>query len=62
MMDWNDKEELIKALQENGWLLEYVPEELKKDKEVVMAAVSNNSRALNHAIKELQDDILDNGK
>ena len=34
----------------DGWALRYASEKLKVDKEVVMAAVVSNGRALEHAI------------
>ena len=34
-----DKKEALKIVQENGYELENLPDEFKKDKEVVLAAV-----------------------
>ena len=46
MTDWNNKKEVLEAVSENGDALEYASEELRADKEVVQAAILNDSRAL----------------
>ena len=56
MTDWNNKEEVLKKLEYQGYYLEYASEELQADKEVVMAAVKKNGYALQYASKELQAD------
>ena len=48
--------EAIKRVQNNGLALQYVSEELKADREVVMAAVKQNGVALQFATQELQRD------
>ncbi len=47
------KTEAIKLVQENGCLLEQLPLELKANKEVVLAAVSNKGKSLEFASDEL---------
>jgi hypothetical protein len=42
--------------ERDGWKLQNASDELKADKEVVMAAVKNNGRALQHASDELKAD------
>tara|TARA_B100000959_G_scaffold283670_1_gene353164 strand:- start:1858 stop:2049 length:192 start_codon:yes stop_codon:yes gene_type:complete len=53
MTDWNDKEQVIKAVSESGYELKNASEELKADREVVMAAIQNQGRAVS---KELRAD------
>ena len=50
------KQDAISLLDEDGSKLGDLSEELRKDSEVVMAAVQNNGAALEHADKTLQDD------
>jgi len=45
-MDWNNKEEVLKILEQDGMALEHVSEELKNDKDVALTAVRSNARAL----------------
>ena len=48
---------MLAAVCENGCVLSFVElEELKKDKEVVLAAVRQDGDALKYASKELQKD------
>ena len=56
MTDWNDKEEVLKAVSENGYELENASDELKADREIVLAAVQNDGRALQYASEELKAD------
>jgi len=39
-----------------GEMLKYLPEDFKKDKEVVLVAVSNNGLALEYASEEFKSD------
>lgn len=41
----NDKPVILKLVENNGLLLEFVSDELKKDFEIIISAVSNNSDA-----------------
>ena len=56
MTDWNNKEEVLEAVREDGDALQYASEDLKADKEVVLAAVNNWGSALQYASKELRAD------
>ena len=56
-IDWNDKEEILKAVNQNGRYLEYASNELKNDKEVVLVAVNKKGWALQYASNELQKDM-----
>jgi hypothetical protein len=56
MTDWNNKEEVLEAVREDGYALEKASEELRADKEVVMAAVNSWGYALQYASEELQAD------
>ena len=57
MTDWNNKEEVLRAIRSRrGYLLKYASDELKNDKEVVLAAVQNNGNALEHASEEIRVD------
>ena len=55
-MDWNNKNDALKAVKQNGLALEYASDELKNDKEVVLAAVKQYGRALEYASDRLKDD------
>merc|ERR1740130_806704 len=46
----------VLAAVAHGWALAFVSEELRRDPEVVLAAVSKNSWALQHASEELSAD------
>ena len=46
----------MKAVELSGWVLEHVSDELKADKEVVMAAVKKDSDALQFSSDELKAD------
>ena len=43
------REEALKLVQEDGWNLKNLPEEFKKDKEIVLAAVQQYGGALEYA-------------
>ena len=58
MTDWNNKKEVMKKLEYEGYYLEYASEELRADKEVVMTAVKQNGYyALEHASEELKNTL-----
>ena len=44
------------AVAQNGSALQYASDELKNDKEIVMAAVAQNGSALQYASDELKKD------
>ena len=43
MTDWNNKEEVLEAVREDGHALKRASEELKSVREVVMAAVEKKA-------------------
>ena len=49
-----DRDEVLAAVKQNGWSLDYADESLQKDREIVMAAVREYGNALSYAFKELQ--------
>ena len=49
MTDWNDKEQVLKAVSEDGLLLENASDELRADREIVLPAVQEDGKALQHA-------------
>ena len=46
MTDWNNKEEVLEAVREDGYALEHASEELRGNKEVVLTAVESSGVAL----------------
>jgi hypothetical protein len=64
MIDGNStKAEVLKAVKRDGYALKFASEELRNDKEVVIAAVGykgtflRHGRALKYASEELRNDI-----
>lgn len=53
---YNNREYVLKAVSEQGALLDLVDESLKDDKEVVLAAIENNPEALEFASDRLKSD------
>jgi len=53
-INWNNKEEVLKIVKENGDALHHASEELRSDKEIVLAAVSKHGWALEYASEELR--------
>lgn len=56
-MDWSNREDVLRAVQENGCALQYASSELKGDREVVLAAFYEDRRALKYASDELRKEI-----
>ncbi|MBO9482782.1 PEP/pyruvate-binding domain-containing protein [Salinisphaera sp. G21_0] len=55
--DWlSDKQLMLPLVKLNGLLLEYLPSELKQDKEVVLNAATHTPEALQHADEKFWDD------
>lgn len=54
-INWNDKDEVLKLVQQDGTALEYASKELRNDRNIVTAAVQKEAMALQFASKELQD-------
>jgi len=44
-----DREEVLAAVQQNGWVLQYASEELRGERECMLAAVQQNGWALQYA-------------
>ena len=38
-INWNDKDEVLKLIQQDGAALQFASEELRNDKDIAMAAV-----------------------
>ena len=55
-MDWSNKKQVLEAVKQNGWSLEYADETLKKDKEVVLEAVKQDGILLKYADETLRKD------
>lgn len=56
MSDYDDREIVLAAVQEDGRALEFVDERFKDDREIVLAAVQQNGWALEYASERLRDD------
>ena len=55
-INWNDKEEVLKLVQQDGTALEYTSEEVRNNKEVVLNAVQQDGWALEYASEKLRND------
>lgn len=55
-MNWNNKEEVLIVVKQNGLDLGYASNELQNDKDVVLEAVKQSCWALEYASEELQAD------
>ena len=55
-MEWDNKEFVLTAVNEDAMALQYASERLKDDKEVVLAAVNQDGWALQYASERLKDD------
>lgn len=49
-----DREAIITALSQNGWILHKLPEHLKNDEDIVLAAVKKQGLALQYASDDLR--------
>ena len=56
ILDFSNKADVLILVNQSGYALEYVSEELRADREVVLTAVNQNGTALGFASKELQAD------
>ena len=52
MTDWNDKEQVLKTVSANGYELKNASEELKADREIVMAADKKDRNRIKTLFKE----------
>ena len=55
-INWNNKKEVLIAVNQNGAALEYASEQLQNDKEVVLTAVNQNGNALLYVSKDFKND------
>ena len=55
---WNNRADVLDAVQQNGFLLQYASYELRNDKEVAKVAVDQNGDALEYASYELRIAIV----
>jgi hypothetical protein len=51
-----DKKKALKKVKENGWYLEELPANLKKDRDIVIEALKSQPGVLEVVDKSLQDD------
>lgn len=54
--NYNNRDYVLKAVSEQGILLDFADESFKDDKEIVLAAISNNPEALEFASDRLKSD------
>lgn len=54
--EWQSREDAMEALEVSGMALEFLPEELRADKDIVLEAVGHSGRALQFASAELRSD------
>ena len=50
MKNNKDKKEVLAAVKQDGYTLEYADKSLREDKEVVLAAIKQNSFAFKYAL------------
>ena len=53
-----NKQEALDIVTKNGYVIQYVSEELRNDKEVVLVAVKRDIEALGYASKELRNNLV----
>merc|ERR1719471_1409827 len=51
-----DKNEVMKFIHEGGWIMDQISPSLQADKDVVMAAVTHNPKAIRYASPALKQD------
>ena len=56
MTDWNNKEEVLEAVKEDGHALKQASEDLRADREVVLAVVKQSRYAIMYANDSLKND------
>ena len=57
-----DREEILEAVKEDGYALEYADEKFKSDREVVLAAVKSNKIALRYVDEKLIKKLKEQGQ
>ena len=55
MIDWNNEEQVLAAVKNNGYALRYASLELKNNEKIVLAAVSKHGLALQYASPSLKN-------
>ena len=55
-IDWWNKEQVLEAVKNDGWALNFASPNLQADREVVMEAVKKRGNALEDASPELKAD------
>jgi hypothetical protein len=56
MTDWNNKEEVLEAVKEDGYAFKQASEELRADREFVLAVLERDGYALEYASRKLRAD------
>ena len=51
-VNWNDKKEVLKLVQQDGRDLKYASKELRNDKDIIITAVRKQGYALQYASKK----------
>ena len=55
MFDWNNEEQVLRAVSKNGFKLQYASPELQNNEKIVLAAVLNYCNALVYASSRLKN-------
>ena len=55
-MDWSDHTKLLQQIQQDGWALRNASEDLKNNREIVLAAVKQDGDALRYASEDIKID------
>ena len=55
-IDWDNKENVLKLVQQDGEYFYFVSERLRNDKDIVLAAVQQNWRIFDYVPEELRND------
>lgn len=56
-MDWNKKEDVLKAIKSNGENLQFITnDKLKNDREIIYKAIKNTGKALKYVPNKFKDD------
>ena len=53
MIDWNDEEQVLKSVSKRGCTIEFTSSELRKNKKIVLEAVSRHGCALKKCITRI---------
>ena len=54
-IDWNSKDAVMKAVQQNGMNLQYASEKLRNNKNITLAAIRQDGAALEYASEKLRN-------